>query len=441
MVKSKVVFISLQESHFKKSNKIKRVKMILEEEPVSFAQKIYRVFAGLFIAVLVVMLIFTFIPGDAEQSLLRTITGQDQMTAGKVGDESIPIDYFKAARLECYYMFKQRYPTIADDRSMLENCAFNQVKSLKIDRVLGTAAGYYVSDISIKEDISNEARRIHSQSGTSAGYASDEVRTVDEIYRSILLSVPMHYRQDSVLSSELYERFLFTDVKETEEEQKVRSELENVRLSLSYISFSDEELSKLVGEIPPVTDAEIQKEYDASIASKSIPMGADGKPQSLEMRKAIIFNKLQTEAKEKKLSELKAKILSVKGAENANLAAIGTIAGAKTQELSKISLSSLSAPPSKDSNSDLPKFLSGSAFLKDITNMSFGKGKVGGPYTDKDKTFYVEFKDLSLDSGNSIGKTVAMNDNSSNKVRMFLYEIKQSLNGIYPIQRNDKSVE
>ena len=82
MVKSKVVFISLQESYFKKSNKIKRVKMILEEEPVSIAQKIYRVFAGLFIAVLVVMLIFTFIPGDAEQSLLRTITGQDQMTAG-----------------------------------------------------------------------------------------------------------------------------------------------------------------------------------------------------------------------------------------------------------------------------------------------------------------------------------------------------------------------
>ncbi|MBK6608585.1 MAG: hypothetical protein IPO06_23185 [Leptospiraceae bacterium] len=414
--------------------------MILEEEPVSIAQKIYRVFAGLFIAVLVVMLIFTFIPGDAEQSLLRTITGQDQMTAGKVGDESIPVDYFKAARLECYYMFKQRYPTIADDRSMLENCAFNQVKSLKIDRVLGTAAGYYVSDLSIKEDISNEARRIHSQSGTSAGYASDEVRSVDEIYRSILLSVPMHYRQDSVLSSDLYERFLYTDVKETEEEQKVRSELENVRISLSYVSFSDEELSKLVGEIPAVTDEEIKKEYDASIANKTIPMGADGKPQTLEIRKAFIFNKIQTEAKEKKLSELKAKILSVKGAENANLAAIGTISGSKIQELSKISLSSLNSP-NKDAKTELPKFLSSSTFLKDITNMSFGKGKVGGPYTDKDKTFYVEFKELTIDSGNSVGKTVALNDNGSNKVRMFLYEIKQSLNGIYPIQRNDKSVE
>ncbi|HRG46674.1 MAG TPA: hypothetical protein PLX69_14765 [Leptospiraceae bacterium] len=414
--------------------------MILEEEPVSIAQKIYRVFAGLFIAVLVVMLIFTFIPGDAEQSLLRTITGQDQMTAGKVGDESIPVDYFKAARLECYYMFKQRYPTIADDRSMLENCAFNQVKSLKIDRVLGTAAGYYVSDLSIKEDISNEARRIHSQSGTSAGYASDEVRSVDEIYRSILLSVPMHYRQDSVLSSDLYERFLYTDVKETEEEQKVRSELENVRISLSYVSFSDEELSKLVGEIPAVTDEEIKKEYDASIANKTIPMGADGKPQTLEIRKAFIFNKIQTEAKEKKLSELKAKILSVKGAENANLAAIGTISGSKIQELSKISLSSLNSP-SKDAKTELPKFLSSSTFLKDITNMSFGKGKVGGPYTDKDKTFYVEFKELTIDSGNSVGKTVALNDNGNNKVRMFLYEIKQSLNGIYPIQRNDKSVE
>ena len=254
---------------------------------------------------------------------------------------------------------------------MLENCAFNQVKSLKIDRVLGTAAGYYVSDLSIKEDISNEARRIHGQTGTSAGYASDEVRSVDEIYRSILLSVPMHYRQDSVLASDLYERFLYTDVKETEEEQKVRSELENVRISLSYISFSDEELSKLVGEIPAVTDEEIQKEYDASIANKTIPMGSDGKPQSLETRKALIFNKIQTEAKEKKLSELKAKILSVKGAENANLAAIGTISGSKIQELSKISLSSLNSP-NKDAKTELPKFLSRSTFLKDITNMSFG---------------------------------------------------------------------
>jgi hypothetical protein len=439
MVKSKVVFISLQESYFKKSNKIKRVKMILEEEPVSLAQKIYRVFAGLFIAVLVIMLIFTFIPGDAEQSLLRTITGQDQMTAGKVGDESIPIDYFKAARIECYYMFKQRYPAAADDRSMLDNCAYNQVKSLKIDRVLGTASGYFVSDLSIKEDISNEARRIHSQSNTSAGYDKEEVRSVDEIYRSILLSVPMHYRQDSVVSSDLYEKFLYTDVKETEDEKKVKSELESVKISLSYISFSDEDLSKLVGPIQ-VTDEEIQKEYDASVANKTVPTGADGKPQSLELRKAIIFNKIQSDTKEKKLSELKAKILSAKSADNSNLAALGLIAGVKTQELTKISLSSLNAQ-GKDPKSDLPKFLSGSSFLKDMTNMQFGKGKVGGPYTDKDKTFYVEFKDLVIESSNSVEKSVALNDTGSNRVRMFLYEIKQSLGGIYPIQRNDKSVE
>lgn len=438
MVKSKVVFISLQESHFKKSNKIKRVKMILEEEPVSLAQKIYRVFAGLFIAVLVVMLIFTFIPGDAEQSLLRTLTGQDQMTAGKVGDESIPIDYYKAARLDCYNMFKQRYPAAADDRSMLDNCAFNQVKSLKIDRVLGTASGYFVSDISIKADISDEARRIHSQSGTSAGYDKDEVRSVDDIYRAILMSAPMHYRQDSTISYELYEKFLYSDVKETEDEKKVKSELENVKLSLSYIVFSDEDLTKLVGDLPPVTDEEIQKEYDTSVANKTIPMGADGKPQPLEVRKAVIFNKIQSDAKEKKLSELKAKILSAKGTDGTTLAALGTMAGAKVQDLNKVSLSSLNSP-AKDTKTELPKFLSGSSFLKDITAAQFGKGKIGGPYTDKDKTFYVEFKDLVLDSGNSVGNNLASNDN--NRVRMFLYEIKQSLNGIYPIQRNDKSVE
>ncbi|HMV42614.1 MAG TPA: hypothetical protein PK079_08770 [Leptospiraceae bacterium] len=413
--------------------------MILEEEPVSISQKIYRIFAGLFIAVLVTMLIFTLIPGDAEQNLLRMIIGQDQMTAGKVGDETIPIDYFKAARLECYYMYKQRFPTAADDASMLENCAFNQIKSLKIDKVLANAAGYHVSDLSIKEDISNEARKIHSQSGTSAGYSSDEVRSVDDIYRSILQSVPMHYRQDTAASIELYERFLYTDVKESEEEQKIRSELENVRLSLSYISFSDEELSKVIGEIPQITDAEIQKEYDASVANKTVPMGEDGKPQPLEVRKALIFNKLQSEAKEKKLSELKGKILSAKGAENANLGALALIAGVKIADLNKVSLSSI-GPQAKENKTELPKFLSGSAFLKDITNQAFGKGKVGGPYTDKEKTFYVEFKDLSIESGNSVGKNVAMNESNSNRTRMFLYEIKQSLGGIFPIQRN-KSVE
>ncbi|HNK58591.1 MAG TPA: hypothetical protein PLL86_20435 [Leptospiraceae bacterium] len=413
--------------------------MILEEEPVSISQKIYRIFAGLFIAVLVTMLIFTLIPGDAEQNLLRMIIGQDQMTAGKVGDETIPIDYFKAARLECYYMYKQRFPTAADDASMLENCAFNQIKSLKIDKVLANAAGYHVSDLSIKEDISNEARKIHSQSGTSAGYSSDEVRSVDDIYRSILQSVPMHYRQDTAASIELYERFLYTDVKESEEEQKIRSELENVRLSLSYISFSDEELSKVIGEIPQITDAEIQKEYDASVANKTVPMGEDGKPQPLEVRKALIFNKLQSEAKEKKLSELKGKILSAKGAENANLGALALIAGVKIADLNKVSLSSI-GPQAKENKTELPKFLSGSAFLKDITNQAFGKGKVGGPYTDKEKTFYVEFKDLSIESGNSVGKNVAMNESNSNRTRMFLYEIKQSLGGIFPIRRN-KSVE
>jgi len=322
---------------------------------------------------------------------------------------------------------------------MLENCAFNQIKSLKIDKVLANAAGYHVSDLSIKEDISNEARKIHSQSGTSAGYSSDEVRSVDDIYRSILQSVPMHYRQDTAASIELYERFLYTDVKESEEEQKIRSELENVRLSLSYISFSDEELSKVIGEIPQITDAEIQKEYDASVANKTVPMGEDGKPQPLEVRKALIFNKLQSEAKEKKLSELKGKILSAKGAENANLGALALIAGVKIADLNKVSLSSI-GPQAKENKTELPKFLSGSAFLKDITNQAFGKGKVGGPYTDKEKTFYVEFKDLSIESGNSVGKNVAMNESNSNRTRMFLYEIKQSLGGIFPIQRN-KSVE
>lgn len=414
--------------------------MILEEEPVSISQKVYRIFAGLFIAILVTMLIFTLIPGDAEQNLLRMITGQDQMSAGKVGDESIPLDYFKAARLDCYYMYKQRFPTAADDPSMLENCAFNQIKSLKVDKVLGNAAGYHVSDISIKEEISVEARRIHSQSGTSAGYSADEVRSVDDIYRSILLAVPMHYRQDSAVSMELYERFLYTDTKESEEEQKVRSELENVKLSLSYIAFSDDDLSKLIGEIPQITDAEIQKEYDASIANKTIPMGTDGKPQPLETRKALIFNKLQSEAKEKKLSEIKGKILSAKGAENGNLGALATMAGVKVADLNKIALSTIGPQP-KDSKTELPKFLSTSAFLKDITNQAFGKGKVGGPYTDKEKTFYVEFKDLSIDSGNSVGKNVALNDNNTNRTRMFLYEIKQSLGGIFPIQRNIKSVE
>jgi hypothetical protein len=320
---------------------------------------------------------------------------------------------------------------MADDPSTLNNCAFNQIKNHKIDKVFANALGYRVSEIGIKQEISDEARRIHSQATVSAGYSKEEMRSVDDIYKVILNQVPMNYRQDSEISRRILDGFLFTDIKESQAEKDIKQEMESLKLSISYISFSDEDLVKITGSEFPVSEEEIKKDYDDSVTNKTIPLATDGKPETLENRKAFILNKLRSEKKEKQISALKAKILSTKGEANSNLSTIATMSNSTIQDLNSISFAKLD----DKENKSLPKFLTSSSFLKDATKTSFGKGRIGGPYTEKDKTIYVEFKDMKFET---VASSPAKNSefNQQNKIRMFLYEIKQSLTGNYPIERN-----
>lgn len=408
-----------------------------EEEPVTLKDKILRFFVGVFLFILISTLIILLLPGDAERSLLNLLTGQELTSAGNIGDEAIPIDSFKSARIECYNLYHQYMPDRANDAGLLNECAYNRLRSMKVDKVLAGAAGFYVSDIIIKEDLSKQAREAYKRN-SSAGYAADEMKSPEEIYRILLHSAPISYRQDAAVSSELYERFLNSNLAASADETRISNEIQTVKLSIAYVVISDEELLNSIGDNFPVSDEEIKKDYDDSVAKGTVPKDANGKPETLENRKAFIFAKLKSEIKQKKLSDLKAQILSARNTKGAGLSEVAKVSGSKVQEMTKVSLMSLGADKKQE------KFLSNSGFLKDLTTMSFGKGDVGGPYSDGDKSVYVEFKDLVIEAAPAAVAAASPDamDKNSMKVRRFLNEIKQSLNGLYPVNRKlDKSVE
>jgi hypothetical protein len=407
--------------------------MEFEETPPTLKDKVLKFVVFIFVSILMLMLVITFIQGDDSKNyIIQVLTGQDKSAAGKIAGEVISQDYYKAAKLECNYLFKQRFPSLADDPSTLNNCAYNKIKIYKIDKILGNAVGFRTSELSIKQEISDEARRIHKETKVSAGYSIEEQRSVDDLYKAILTSVPINYRKDAQVSERLIESFLYSNVKETENEKMVKSELQSVKLSLSYISFSDEDLAKLVGSNFEVTEDEIKKDYDEAIKNKTAPIMADGKTEPLDSRKPFLLNKIRNEKKEKKIAELKAKILTTKSDANATLSTISVISNSNIQSLNQIPFSKIET---KDAKSALPSFVSSSGFLRDMTKTSFGKGRISGPYTDKNQTIYVEFKDIQFASAPKIEEKTSTPDINQNRIRNILYEIKQSLSGSYPIER------
>jgi hypothetical protein len=54
-------------------------------------------------------------------------------------------------------------------------------------------------------------------------------------------------------------------------------------------------------------------------------------------------------------------------------------------------------------------FTGSSAFLKDLGDVTFGTGKVSGPYPDGDKIIYVDFKELKIETDGKISTGPAEN--------------------------------
>ncbi|MDX1957978.1 MAG: hypothetical protein SFU98_05365 [Leptospiraceae bacterium] len=408
--------------------------MELEEEKIeqsSLGDKIFKGVVAFFVTILLITLIITLIPGDAEKNFVDSITGQAYDSAGKIGGDSIPIDYFNSARKECYYRYKESYPNLTDD--ILTNCAYETAKKLKLSKIMAETIGYSVSEEKIKLGLWEQAQEAQKRSSMGAGYSEDEKTTAEQIYKNSISSAPMKYRQDLFLAYTL-DRFLFTSLPTTENEQKINSESSSLKLSLRYLVVSDLELLSKIGDELPVTEEEMKKEYDESVKAGNLK-NAKGEIPSFEDRKPILLNKIRTEKKQTKLSELKNNLQTLKGSDKVNiLEEILKVTGGKIQTLESVSMPELSKAVSKENNLPL-KFVNNATFLKDMTEIPFGKGKVGGPYPESDKTVYVEFVGLKTEPKKETDVKQDAMDKFKMRTYLYLGEAEKSIGGLYPILR------
>ncbi len=400
--------------------------MILDEyEEPTVGNKIIRVVVGVFLTILVAMLILTLLPGDAEQNMFKLLTGQDEYSAGKIGDESITPDYFQAARKDCYQRYKDYNPNLSNDSSELNSCAYDTIKTFKIYKVIANSIGFGVSDQRIKEILWEQAKQVQKESNMGAGYSEEDKLKPEEIYKNILRSTPFSYRQDYMVAMGL-DRFLMSSLKTTSGELLVESEASGAKLSFSYIQLSDTDLLSKIGDSPIVTEEDIRADFDKSIQEGIVPKTPEGKVPTYEDRKSFIENKLRAEKRQSLLSEIKSKILTIKN-QNGKLSEIESLSGKNKIDIQDISISDLSK-----GNDPKLSFTSTASFLKDLGDVAFGVGKIGGPYAEGEKISYVEFKELKIEGERKILDD--KNQNASN-IPIFLMEMNNSLKSVYPVYR------
>lgn len=384
--------------------------MILQEEPTSLKDKVIRVFVGIFLTILVVMLVVTLLPGDLETGFIAMFEGKDTSNAGKIGRITIPMDYFHAARKDCYYRYKQYAPALAENNDNINSCAYQLVQNLKIAGMIAEKTGFTVSEHSIRMDLSDQAREIYKNS-VSAGYAKDELSQPDEIYKQLVKSAPMPYRIDTYVASGLFDRFLNTVIKKTDAESKLEGEITSATVSLNIVTFNDTSILDRLDKEILISEEMIKKEYESA-----------KEQEPLDKKKQFIISKLKAKEKQKRLKELKDKLKLVK-----SLAEIAKLTSSNVVQLNQ-PLGNLNNLNLSGKNVNLA---SSTEFWKDLTSAKFNSGKIGGPYTSAEYTTFIEFTGFKINQGNNpqIKKDTEL-------VFEFFNEINQSLTESFPIKRN-----
>jgi hypothetical protein len=400
--------------------------MILDEyEEPTIGNKIIRVVVGVFLTILVSMLILTLLPGDAEQNMFKILTGQDDYSAGKIGDETIPPDYFQAARKDCYQRYKEYNPNLSNDSAELNSCAYDTIKTFKIYKAIAHSVGYGISDLKLKEIIWEQAKQVHKESNMGAGYSEEDKLKPEEIYKNILRSTPFTYRQEYMVAMGM-DRFLMSSLKTTAGEQKIESEASGAKVSFGFVQFTDSDILSKIGDSPKVSEEEIKADYEKSSKEGTLPKNPEGKIPSFDERKAFIENKIRSEKRQSSLNEIKTKILSLKN-QGGKLSEIEALSGKSSVEIKAISITDLSK-----GNDPKLSFTSTASFLRDLGDVAFGVGKIGGPYLEGEKIVYVEFKDLKIElEGNNQEKK----DSNLSNIPIFLMEMNNSLKSVYPVYR------
>jgi len=405
---------------------------MLEEKPSSIGQIIWRSVIGLFLAVLVLMLIVTFLPGDLESNLIDQITGKMSTTAGSVGDRSIAIDYFNSARKDCFFRYKDYAPQLAGNEEMLSNCAYETVRTVYVAGILASSFGYQVSELAIKRELSRQARELYKQSTSQAGYGEDDIRSAEEIYKNILRSDPMQFRTEKATALSLFDSFLRAEYYKTSSDQAIQEEAENTKLSLRIVSISDQELTTLVESSLVISDEEAKKEYEKETKAGNTPKDADGKPLNFEARKNILISKMRLEKKNRASEDMKSN-LKAKREKGASLDELASELKTKPVSVSNISIQDLSAITS---NGQTYRLTQDSAFLQDLSGLGFGSKKVGGPYKSNDKIIFVEFTELKIPETKLESKTLEPKLDESRMLFSFFLEMNQSIGKENPLYRN-----
>lgn len=281
---------------------------MFEDEPSTLKEKIYRTIIALFLFILVGTLIITFLPGDAEQSLIGAITGQNSTKAGSVAGRSIPVDYFNAAKRDCYYAYQQYGRDAAQNPEVLNSCAYSAVRELYIANDIASSVGFQVSEISIKREMSKQAREIHKESVSQAGYGEEDSRSLSEIYQQIYRSAPMNYRIDSATRYALFPNFIEQNFKPTDNEVELESEAKRAKISFRLVAISEVNLLNAVEAKINITDAELQKEYDKEKQEGTLSKDPAGNFVSFEVRKPLLLSKLKFDRKRKEVEVWKGRI-------------------------------------------------------------------------------------------------------------------------------------
>jgi len=411
--------------------------LMFEEEPSSLKDKVIRGLVGLFLFILVGMLIVTFLPGDAEQSFIGALTGQSSTKAGSIAGRSVPIDYFNAARRDCYYRYQQYSKEMASNAEMIQSCAFSTIRELYVANDIATAVGYKVSEISIKRELSSQARQIHKESSSQAGYGEEDTRSLSQVYQQILNSAPMNYRVDSTTGMSLFPVFLEQKWNPTPAEKQIETEAKSAKISFRILSFTEVNLLNQLESKIQIPDADLQAEYEKEKKEGNLSKDASGNIPSFESRKSILTSKLKFDRKRKELEIWKKRIQSLAAGENA-LEKIANETGQSIETIPATFLGDLKDV--KSSKGTTYHLASDTRFWEELSSNPFGKKKVTGPFTDNDKQIYVEFGDFTL-SGTQKAPALPKEENQmadfmkQRQLLSFFLEINQSLSGEYNIEK------
>ncbi len=406
---------------------------MFEDEPSTLKEKIYRTIIALFLFILVGTLIITFLPGDAEQSLIGAITGQNSTKAGSIAGRSIPVDYFNAAKRDCYYRYQQYGRETAQNPELLNSCAYSTVREIYIANDIASAVGFQVSEISIKREMSRQAREIHKESVSQAGYGEEDSRSLTEIYQQIYRSAPMNYRIDSATGYALFPTFLDQPLNPTENEVELESEAKRAKISFRLVAISEVNLLNAVESKINISDAELQKEYEKEKTEGTLSKDPSGNFVSFETRKPLLLSKLKFDRKRKEVEVWKGRI-SQKISEPNALDAIASESGQPIEIVSGASLSDLKLVTSNRGNSY--RLANSSKFWESLANDPFSKKTVVGPFSDNDKQVYVEFTALTYGQPTA----QAPKDQTSDFLKQrqllsFFLEINQSLAAEYNVEK------